>query len=262
MSQGPAPTTPEDLIGGIGTADGGATGRELLRGGQAWSRRLRRHQRLRMIDVDGGACVAALFYNARDPLERYNMPDTLKAQFTAFLTAGRVLYSDLGRILCSIVADDVGWHDTITGLGHAADGQARFGAGTYQTLRNGFHRNARDNLLVELGKHGLGKRDVVANVNFFTRVIVGDDGGLAHVPWNSRPGAAVELRFEMDTLVVLSSTPHPLDRAPEYRPGAIELVVSDGPPAGPDDPCRLSRPENGRGFALTAAYAAEMEGTP
>jgi urea carboxylase-associated protein 2 len=262
MTKGPAPTTELELRGGIGTADGRATGQELLRGGQAWSRRLRRDQRLRITDADGRACVSALFYNARDPLERYNMPDTLKAQFTAFLTAGRVLYSDLGRILCSIVADDCGWHDTLTGAGDAAANRDRFGAGSYQSLRNGFHRNARENLLVELGKHGLGKRDVVANVNFFTRVTVGEDGALAYVTGNSRPGAAVELRFEMDTLVVLSATPHPLDPAPEYRPGAVTLAVSDGPPAPLDDLCRLSRPENGRGFALTAAYNAEMETAP
>jgi uncharacterized protein len=260
MSNSPAPTTPRELIGGIGTSKGSATGEELLRGGEAWSRRLRRNQRLRIVDVEGHACVSALFYNARDPLERYNMPDTLKAQFTAFLTSGRVLYSDMGRVLCSIVADTCGWHDTITGVGHAGDGRARFGDGSYQRLRNGFHRNARDNLLVELGKHGLGKRDVVANVNFFTRVGVGGDGALAHVAGNSSPGAAVELRFEMDTLVVLSTTPHPLDPAPEYRPGPVTLIVRDGPPAPTDDPCRLSRPENGRGFALTAAYVAEMEG--
>ena len=142
MTKGPAPTTREELIGGIGTADEKSTGRELLRGGQAWSRRLRRNQQLRLTDVDGRACVSALFYNARDPLERYNMPDTLKAQFTAFLTAGRVLYSDMGRVLCSIIADDCGWHDTITGLGDAAANQARFGDGTYQSLRNAFHRNA------------------------------------------------------------------------------------------------------------------------
>src|SRR5271167_1460833 len=128
-----------------------------LRGGQAWSRRLRRHQLLRLTDDDGRACVSALFYNADDPLERYNMADTLKAQFTAFLTAGRVLYSDMGRVLCSIVADGCGWHDTISGLGDAAASEARFGSGTYQRLRNDRHRNARENFIVELGKHGLGK---------------------------------------------------------------------------------------------------------
>jgi urea carboxylase-associated protein 2 len=233
---------------------------EILRGGQAWSRRLSRHQRLRLRDIDGRACVSALFYNARDPIERYSMPDTLKAQFTAFLTVGRVLYSDMGRVLCSIVADECGWHDTISGIGAAAAARARFGEGSYQALRNEFHRNGRDNLLVELGKHGLGKRDVVSNVNFFARIGVGDDGALAWIPSNSSRGACVELRFGMDTLVVLSNTPHPLDPGPRYQPPPIELTISDGPPAAADDRCRLSRPENGRGFALTEAYAAEISG--
>ena len=146
------------------------------------------------------------------------MADTLKAQFTAFLTTGRVLYSDMGRVLASIVADDCGWHDTISGLGDAAANEARFGAGSYQKLRNEWHRNGRDNLLVALGKHGLGKRDVVANVNFFVRVGVDEVGGLGWVDGNSRPGAAVELRFEMETLVVLSNTPHPLAPAKAYGP--------------------------------------------
>ena len=233
---------------------------ETLRGGQAWSRRLSRHQRLRLRDIEGRACVSALLYNAREPIERYNMPDTLKAQFTAFLTTGRVLYSDMGRVLCSIVADDCGWHDTISGVGGAEAARARFGEGSYQALRNDFHRNGRDNLLVELGKHGLGKRDVVSNVNFFVRVAVDDAGALAWIPANSRPGAAVELRFEMDTLVVLSNTPHPLDPATRYQPPRVDVMISDGPPAPADDRCRLSRPENGRGFALSEAYAIEIAG--
>ena len=229
---------------------------EALRGGQAWSRRLRRHQRLRLTDLEGRACVSALFYNARNPLERYNMADTLKAQFTFFITAGRVLYSDMGRVLCSIVEDGCGWHDTISGTGDGDASRHRFGEGRYQTLRNDFHRNARDNLLVELGKPGLGKRDVVANVNFFVRLSVDEAGNLRWIGGNSRPGAAVELRFEMDTLVVLSNTPHPLDPNPSYSPKPVGLFVSDGSPAGEADPCRLSRPENARGFALTEAYFA------
>jgi urea carboxylase-associated protein 2 len=233
---------------------------ETLRGGQAWSRRLARHQRLRIVDVEGRACVSALFYNAHDPLERYNMPDTLKAQFTAFLTADRVLYSDMGRILCSIVADDCGWHDTIAGIGGAEESRARFGPGSYQELRNDFHRNGRDNLLVELGKHGLAKRDLVSNVNFFVRVVVDETGAMRWQAGNSRPGAVVELRFEMDTLVVLSNTPHPLDPATRYQPPPVELAIKNGWPPLADDRCRLSRPENGRGFALTEAYAVEMAG--
>src|SRR3954469_16899786 len=177
---------------------------ETLRGGQAWSRRLARHQRLRLTDVEGRACVSALFFNARDPLERYNMPDTLKAQYTAFLTTGRVLYSDMGRVLLSIIGDTCGWHDTLSGCGDEATSRAHFGEGGYQDRRNEFFRNARDNFLVELGKHGLGKRDVSDNVNFFVRVGVDSEGRLGWTPGHSKPGAYVDLRCEMDTLVVLS----------------------------------------------------------
>jgi urea carboxylase-associated protein 2 len=233
--------------------------KETLRGGQAWSRRMRRHEVLRLIDDEGRACVSALLYNAHDPLERYNMPDTLKAQFTAFLTAGRVLFSDMGRVLASIVDDTCGWHDTISGCGDAAAGQ-RFGAGSYQALRNEFHRNARDNFLVELGKHGLGKRDVVANVNFFVRIGADERGATSFVAGNSRPGAHVDLRFEMDTLVVLTNTPHPLDPAKAYGPPPVTLQIRAGAPPAADDRCRRSRGETERGFALTEAYVVEAYG--
>jgi urea carboxylase-associated protein 2 len=231
---------------------------ETLRGGAMWSRRMRRGQTLRLTDTTGRAAVAALLYNADAPLERYNMPDTLKAQYTAFLTTGRVLYSDMGRILASIVEDTCGWHDTLSGHGDAASSRARFGEGSYQALRNDFFRNTRDNFLVELGKHGLGKRDLGPNVNFFVRVGADQAGRLAWVPGNSRPGAFVVLRFEMNALVVLSNTPHPLDPATTYAPPPVELAIGEAPPPGPNDPCRTSRPENGRGFALTERYAREV----
>lgn len=230
---------------------------EPLRGGQMWSRVLRRGQTLRLTDVEGGASVAALFYNAEDPSERYNMPDTLKAQHIARLTAGFVLYSDMGRVLCSIVADSVGWHDTITGHGNARHCLAKYGdGGTYQALRNDWHRNTRDNFLVELGKYDLGKRDLVANVNFFVKVVVSDTGALSFVPQHSPAGSFVELRAEMHTLVVLSNTPHPLDPSATYAPRPVALSIRGGEPARRDDACRLSRPENARGFTLTESYFA------
>jgi len=219
-----------------------------------WSRVLRRGQRLRLVDVDGGAALGALFYNADDPSERYNMPDTLKAQHIARLTRGFVLYSDMGRVLCSIVEDEVGWHDTITGHG-TREHVARYGAGSYQKLRNDFHRNTRDNFITELGKYDLGKRDLVPNVNFFVKVTADEDGKLSWVE-NRRPGAFVELRAELNTLVILSNTPHPLDPAPTYAPKPVALEVRAGAPAGPDDPCRRSRQENERGFKLTELYFA------
>jgi urea carboxylase-associated protein 2 len=232
---------------------------EPLRGGQMWSRVLRRGQSLRLTDQEGGAAVAALFYNAEDPSERYNMPDTLKAQHIARLTRGYVLYSDMGRVLCSITQDSLGWHDTITGHGTAAHGRAKYGEGTYQKLRNDWYRNTRDNFLVELGKYDLGKRDIVANVNFFVKVVAAEDGALSFVPGHSKAGDFVELRFEMHTLVVLSNTPHPLDPGTSYAPRPVWLTVRGGKPASADDPCRLSRPENARGFTLTESYYAGRE---
>jgi hypothetical protein len=227
---------------------------ERLRGGQMWSRVVRRGQALRMTDVEGGASVAALFYNAAQPLERYNMADTLKAQYTARLTQGYVLYSDMGRILMSVIQDDCGWHDTITGTLDASASQKRYGEGTYQKLRNDFHRNTRDNFLIELGKYGLGKRDIVANVNFFVKVAVDEAGRMAWVAGNSPAGAAVVLRAEMNVLVVLSNTPHPLDPGKTYAPRPVDVAIYEVPPPADDDACRKKRPENERGFELTSRY--------
>ena len=235
----------------------------VLRGGQAWSGRLKRGQILRLTDTSGRACVSALFYNAIEPLERYNMADTLKAQYTAFLTTGRVLYSDMGRVLVSIIADTCGWHDTTSGCGNATTSRTNFGDGRYQDLRNNWFKNARDNFIVELSKIGLGRRDIVANVNFFVKVAVDDAGRMS---WVDRSGAAshVDLRAEMDTWVVLSNTPHHLDPSSTYAPPEVGLTVREAKsPERPekDDRCRLSRPENGRGFELTEMFVKEMSAT-
>lgn len=227
---------------------------EPLRGGQMWSRVLKRGQVLRITDVEGSGSVAALLFNADRPLERYNMPDTLKAQHIARITKGNVLYSDMGRVLLSVIADTCGWHDTITGMESSAASLSKYGPGDYQALRNDWHRNTRDNLLVELGKYGLGKRDLGPNLNFFVKVAVDSEGKLSWVPGNSSPGAFVELRSEMNTLVVLSNTPHPLEPATNYRAKPVHLGVRLSGPVPADDPCRVSCPENERGFALTEAY--------
>jgi len=227
---------------------------ETLRGGQMWSRVLRHGQHLRLTDVEGGACVAALFYNADDTSERYNMPDTLKAQHIARLTRGFVLYSDMGRVLCSVVADTLGWHDTISGHATREHSRRKYGEGSYQKLRNDFYRNTRDNFLTELGKYDLGKRDLVANVNFFVKVGVDGLGNLSWVSGHSGPGSHVELRAELNTLVILSNTPHPLDPSPAYAPRAVSVRITGGPSAAPGDACRASRPENDRGFRLTEMY--------
>jgi urea carboxylase-associated protein 2 len=227
---------------------------ETVQPAASWSHVLKRGTALHITDIEGGANVGALFYNFECPSERFNMPDTLKAQHIARLTKGFVLYSDMGRILCSITCDSVGWHDPLGGCSNAAMVKARYGEGRYQELRNDYYRSGRDSFLVELGKWGLGPRDLVPNVNFFSRVDVADDGGMTLHEGNSAAGASVELRAEMNVLVILNTCPHPLDSSPKYQPKPVQLSIRRVPAATADDPCRLSRPENGRGFTLTERY--------
>lgn len=227
---------------------------ETVQPGATWSHVLKRGTALRITDVDGGANAGAIFYNWENPVERYNMPDTLKAQHIARLTAGYVLYSDMGRILCSITEDSLGWHDPIGGCSNAALVKAKYGEARYQQHRNDYHKNTLDSFLVELGKYGMGKRDLVANVNFFSKVQVAGDGSMSFVPAHSKPGAFVELRAEMNVLTVLNTCQHPMDPNPRYQPKPVQLSIRRVPRGGPEDPCRLSRPENARGFTLTERY--------
>lgn len=229
---------------------------EAVQPGASWSHILRRGTALRLTDTEGGANVGAIFYNAANPTERYNMPDTLKAQHIARLTAGDVLYSDMGRILCSITSDSLGWHDPIAGCGNAQTTALKYGEARYQEHHNDCHKNALDSFLVELAKYGLGRRDLTANVNFFSKVSVRDDGSLAFARDFSNAGSHVELRAEMDVLVILNTCPHPLDPGSRYDPKPVQLSVFRVPIASPDDACRVSCPENGRGFTLTERYFA------
>ena len=227
---------------------------EHLPGGNHWSGRLRRGTALRLTDLQGGANVSVLFFNAEQPLERYSMPDTLKSQHTGFLTAGYVCQSDMGRVFCSITHDSLGWHDTWCGVSDADMVLARYGEKHYQQHRNAMHRNGRDNLLIELVKQGLGARDLVPCVNFFSKVVPDADGVVTHVGGHSKVGSHVALRFEMDTLVVLSSAPHPLDANPVYAPADVLLSAYLAAPVATDDACRTQCPQNGRAFTNTERY--------
>jgi uncharacterized protein len=227
---------------------------ELIPGGNHWSGLIRRGTALRITDLAGGANLSALFYNAEDKLERYNLSDTLKAQHTAFLTKGNVIYSDMGRVLASIVDDSVGWHDTICGVSDANMIAAQYGASSYQIHRNDMFRSGKDGLLIELAKHGLGKRDLTASVNFFSKVTPDDAGNLSFVQNHSQAGSTVDVRFEMNVLVVLSAAPHPLDPKTAYSPADVKLSAYQVGNAARDDICRNSCLQNSRGFVNTERY--------
>jgi urea carboxylase-associated protein 2 len=224
---------------------------EGLPGAAMWSGVLLRHHTLRLTDVEGGANVSMLLFNRDLLVERYNMADTLKAQHTAYLTQGFVLYSDMGRVLCSVSADTCGWHDTVCGVSDAESVHKQYGDKNYQQARNGWYRNGRDELLIELGKWGLGYRDLVPNVNLFSKVSADDDGNLAYVVGHSKSGSYVDLRAEMNVLVVLSTCAHVLDPSPSYAPKPVAMSLYRSDPPGPEDACRRSRPENERGFVNT-----------
>ncbi len=227
---------------------------QILPGGATWSHVLKRGTALRITDTLGSANVAAYFLNFEIPSERFNLPDTLKAQHTARLTAGHVLFSDMGRVLCSITEDTVGWHDPLAGISNAALVEKKYGKLSYQEARNSWHQNTREGFLVELGKYGMGPRDLHATVNFFSKVTVDHDGQMQYAPDNSPAGSYIELRAEMNVLVLLNTLPHPMDPDPVYDPKPVNLEIKRVPNPMFDDRCRTSCPENTRGFVLTELY--------
>ncbi len=227
---------------------------EVIPGGNHCSWLIRRGIALRMADLSGGANCSALLYNADEKLERYNMPDSLKAQHTAFLTTGNVCYSDMGRVMCSIFNDSLGWHDTICGVTDSAMVAAQYGEASFQTHRNEMYRSGKDGLLIELAKHGLGKRDLTATVNFFSKVSANEAGDLSFVNNHSGAGSYVDIRFDMDVLLVVSTAPHPFDNKTVYAPADVKLSAWHVGNAERDDICRNNCLQNSRGFINTERY--------
>ena len=228
---------------------------ERLPGGAHTSLILRKGQILRLTDIDGGANVSMMMLNPHEKSERLNLPDTLKGQHTARLTAGHCFYSDMGRILAGIVADSCGWHDPFGGVLNADETREKYGAGRYQELRNGFYRNGVDNLLVEMGKWDLGLEDLLMVVNFFSKVTVDEDGSFRFIPGNSRAGDYVELFAPMDVLMVLTALPHPQDPDAEYAPRPIQLSWYQADDAQATAEALFTRDENQRAFLNTQLFA-------
>lgn len=225
-----------------------------LHGSGMWSGIISRNKRLRLTDIDGAANVSTLLFHALERTERYNMPDTLKGQHIFYLRAPYCLHSDMGRLLASITEDSLGWHDTVCGHSDAALVLKKYGSMDFQTARNEFYRNGRDCFLIELAKWGLGKKDLIPHLNFFSKVVTDPNGQLSYVTEHSKAGDFIELRFEMDTLVVLNTCQHPLDPSPNYLHGNVKLEVFAGEAAQADDPCFQIRPENFRAWENTKSY--------
>jgi urea carboxylase-associated protein 1 len=188
--------------------------------GQPWDGIVKKGQILRIVDLEGRQGVDFLCYNADDPQERYHMPNTLKAARTLKLGEGHRLYSDVARPIFTIVGDSCGGHDTIGGCCSGPSNEMLYGVRDCP--------GCRENFLAALGRHGLGRKDIVPNINFFCEVPVTDDRRLADtvfVPGHSRAGDYVDLRAEMNALAVVSNCPQVNNPCNEGRPKPIRIAI-------------------------------------
>ena len=184
---------------------------------EPWSARLKKGDRLRLIDLEGRQAVDFLCYNAHDPAERYNAANTLKLNNNIYLGEGCVLWSVRAREMMTIVEDTCGAHDTLYGCCSIEVDEVRFGKTN--------PRGCQSNFEAELAKYGMGAKDMAANINFFMYVPVAADGALAIAEGRSKPGDYVDLRAEMDLLVVISNCPERDNLAAGGEPTPVRAIV-------------------------------------
>jgi uncharacterized protein len=190
---------------------------QIIPPGEPWARVFEKDEILRIVDLEGQQAVDFLCYNAQNPAERYNAADTMKFQRSLFIGKGTALYSDLGNKLFTVIADTCGRHDTIAGCCSAESNFVRYGVkGT---------PNCRDNFLKILPELNLGKKDIVANVNFFMYVPVALDGAMGIADGVSAPGSYVDLKAEMAALAVISNCPQTHNPAAGYKPTPVRVMV-------------------------------------
>ena len=223
---------------------------ETLAAGGYASKVLRRGARVRLVDVHGDACVSMLVFNAECPVERLNVADTVKVQWNAYLGAGSLLLSDMGRVLTSILEDDTDGHDTFCGPSNEAANARKYGVGANWSA----HPNARDRLLLGAARHGLGRKDVHPCINWFKPVRVAPDGATLLDAGPYPPGRALTLRAEMDLVLILANCPHVLDPRPGYPVTAARISAWRGPVTAEDDPVRNASPESLRAFLNVEEY--------
>ncbi len=243
------PSAATDLPDGV--EPGGVLWDEVVPGGGYAAVALPRGARLRLTDLDGDACAGLLLHRADRPTERLNVADTVKVQWQAYLRAGQLLLSDMGRVLAAILEDTSGRHDTFCGTTSRLANEARYGDGA----PDGLTPNGRDLFGVALAKLGLSRRDIAPNVNLFAGVRVAPDGALL---LDQRPSAAmahVLLRAELPLLATIVNVPHPLDERPGYQVTPLRVTAWRGEAAAPHDPLRTASPEAERAYQNVDAEA-------
>jgi len=188
---------------------------------QPWSKVVHKGQILRIVDVEGNQAVDTLIYNAADTSERYSAPDTVVRQGNIFITAGTQLLSNAGNVLMTVLNDTCGRHDTLGGACSMESNSVRYG------LHKKHLHACVENYLLELSQYGMNKRDLVSNINFFMNVPVAADGTLEIVDGISEAGKYVDLRAEMDVLVLISNCPQINNPCNAYHPTPVRLLIWD-----------------------------------
>ncbi|HZG18909.1 MAG TPA: urea amidolyase associated protein UAAP2 [Herbaspirillum sp.] len=196
--------------------------RHVIPAGEPYLFNLKAGQTLRLLDLEGNQAIDTLFYSAANPRERYDPQRTLRRQQRAYLGAGSVLYSNLGRALATIVADTCGCHDTLGGACAQESNTVRY------ALEKRYMHSCRDNFLCACLHDGrLNKRDIGANINFFMNVPVTPEGGLTFEDGISAPGKYVELLAAQDLIVLISNCPQLNNPCNGWNPTAAEVLVWD-----------------------------------
>ncbi|MFC0686594.1 urea amidolyase associated protein UAAP1 [Novosphingobium clariflavum] len=242
------PPVADDLP--MGVTPGDHVWEETIAAGGYATRRLSRGTRLRLIDLRGDACASLLVFNAEMPTERLNVADTVKVQWNAYLGEGKLLLSDMGRVLFSILADDAGTHDTFCGTSNAATNAAKYGDGS----NSGLYPNGRDRFLLGSAKHGLGRRDVHPCVTLFKGTRIEADGTITPLVGPYEAGRSVILRAEMDVIVVIANVPHVLDPREDWSVTPLRVSAWRGAVTGENDPVRTATPEGLRAFKNVEDY--------
>lgn len=225
-----------------------------LNAGEKFSVKIGKGKLIRFSTAMEGANISALFFNSADTSEKYNMPDTLKAQHISKLSVGNILISDNGRAMLSIVSDNVGWHDAIGGFTNRVETDEKYGKTTYQENGNEYYKCGQDNFAVELVRNGLAVRDLSPCVNLFSKVYCEEDGSMNYDETNCHKDSYVILRTEMDILMIVSNTPNPIDKRSNYPSVPVLMSVANASEVMLDDICVNNSEESFRAFQNTWDY--------
>lgn len=198
-------------------ADAAAAPTEIVPPGGRWSARLETGDRLRITDLNGRQAVDFLCYGADMPLDRMNLPNTIKLNKSLYVTNGCRIYSDHARVLFTVEEDSCGYHDTLAGCCSNESNKLRYDVETTASCRANF--------IAELAKWGLGPSEIVSNINFFMRVPFETDGHVVIAEGVSKPGDHVVLKAEQPVLAVLSNCPQEHNPAAGGKPTPIAVQV-------------------------------------